>query len=544
MSITPKFSQLALDILNDRYLRKDEKGNVTETPEQMLHRVASCIANMEKTVENKIHWEEEFYEIMARLDFLPNSPTLMNAGRPEPHGQLAACFVVDVDDNMPSICEALRKQMLIHKTGGGTGFNFSKLRPKNAIVNSTNGKASGPVSFMRLFDLSTEVVQQGGMRRGANMAILNADHKDIKEFIACKDNNGQITNFNLSVGITDDFMKKACNNQDSKEAALLYDIAEHAWRSGDPGVVFLDAINRDNPCPELGRITATNPCGESPLLPDEACNLGSLNLSHYYNTETRVFDWNKFKKDIYTAVRMLDNIIDAGQYPLPEIAKSVRRTRKIGLGVMGFADLLYKMHVPYDSDAAEYTASTIMATLQNWAHQASEQLGDEKGTPEACRNLRRRNATVICIAPTGTLAILADCSSGIEPVFALAYTRTITKTDGTQETVDILHPAFAELVDDKEITDVGLKRICQTSYDIDPFDHVYMQSVFQKHTDLAVSKTVNMPAASTATAILHIYLEAWRLGCKGITIYRDGSKGEQVLTADSHGLPIPKCTTC
>ncbi len=328
----PNFSPLALDILRDRYLWRDAEGNVTETPQEMLYRVAKHVASAEKS-EERAYWSSRFYSLMADLDFLPNSPTLMHAGRPYPHGLLAACFVVWIDDSIESICGALRKQMRIHKTGGGTGFNFSKLRPKNSTVNSTNGRASGPVSFMRLFDLSTEVIQQGGMRRGANMAILNCDHPDIEEFISCKDEEGKITNFNLSVGLTDEFMRRAVLDPASSAAAQLRKIAEHAWRSGDPGVVFLDAINRDNPCPELGKIETTNPCGESPLLPDEACNLGSINLAHM--VKNGKVNWDKLANTISIAVRFLDDVIDVSQYPLPEIEAAVKKTRKIGLGVMG-----------------------------------------------------------------------------------------------------------------------------------------------------------------------------------------------------------------
>lgn len=877
MDTYPNFNALALDILKDRYLWKDDKGNLKETPVGLLVRVASTIAAAEEDSKNREYYAHVFYNMMARLDFLPNSPTLMNAGRPAPHGQLAACFVIGVEDSMEGICAALRKQMLIHKTGGGTGFNFSNLRPKNSQVHSTNGRASGPVSFMRLFDLSTEVVQQGGMRRGANMAILNADHPDIEDFILSKDEDGKIANFNLSVGITDEFMNKALDQPYGKEADLLDLIAVHAYMSGDPGVVFLDALNRDNPCPQLGKITATNPCvtgdtkiltdkgyrridecvgktvnvwngetfsevipkvtgenqpvmrvafsdgaelyctpyhkfhiqkgfskggteiikeakdlaigdaliktkypiiytvkqsmnkdeyylngfftgdgseyasgkkvlplygekkklapffsafgtaseeqknritvyvtkycqlrdkfwipvdehvqgrlswlagfidsdghrnskegsvaitsihrdfldevrlmlntlgvhasvlplkdaceklmpdgkggqkaykckksyrliisaseiaalvdlglqtkrvdlsditpnrnagrfvkvveiedanftkltadkvycftehqrhtgmfngiltgncGESPLLDNEACNLGSINLSNFYDTENDKIDYSRLMNVVWDAVRFLDNVIDAGQYPLPEIETAVKRTRKIGLGVMGFADLLFKMHVPYDSPQARLIAGGIMNFIQRNAVAASEAYGKEKGIPSACHHLNRRNATVTCIAPTGTLALLAGCSSGIEPVFSLSHARTITTVDGGKHTVDIFHPVYAELSKDMRITPSQLKRICVTAYNIAPLDHVKMQAVFQQYTDLAVSKTVNLPNEATVDDVLNVYIEAWKLGCKGTTVYRDGSKGTQVLTLKDGELPQPKCTTC
>lgn len=855
------FSPLALEILRDRYLHRDADGSITETPKQMLERVANSIAPDPETAK-------AYYDIMANLDFLPNSPTLMNAGRPAPHGQLAACFVIGIEDTMESICEALRKQMLIHKTGGGTGFNFSKLRPKNSTVNSTNGHASGPVSFMRLFDLSTEVIQQGGMRRGANMAILNADHPDIEEFISCKDQEGCITNFNLSVGISDDFMKTAVSNHHSPEAQLLYDIAKHAWKSGDPGVVFLDALNRDNHRPDLGVIDSTNPCvtgetriltdkgyrviadcvgekvkvwngtcfsevepkvtgehcevmditfsdgseltctpyhkffvqkkysrdghverkeaqrltigdklvktaypviepsricseadammyvngfftgdgcesggrqtlrlygvkrallshltlvesshgsitrdpinidlshvaglrpkfwipaehtvanrlawfsglvdadghrnskegslvvtsinrefllevrlmlntlgiaasvlplkdegmkllpdgrgsvkeyhikksyrlcisaasvvqlkrlgfetkrvdlsdiapnrnagrfvkvvkiertgkmadkvycfneplehtgvfngiltgncGESPLFPNEACNLGSINLSNMYNpNEPSGIDWKHLRHTITTATQMLDDIIDACQYPLPEIKKAVMETRKIGLGVMGWADLLIKLKIPYNSPEALKTANEIMGFIHSHARITADTLAANKS--------HTINETVTCCAPTGTLALLANCSSGIEPIFSLSHTRTITKGDGTKIDIQIFNPAYELLLPDNAITDEQLKKICVTAYNINYKDHIAMQAAFQKHTDLAVSKTINMSNEATADDIYNAYIMAWTQGCKGITVYRDGSRASQVLTIHKDALPEVKCSTC
>lgn len=537
----PNFSPLALEILHDRYLHRDSDGNVTETPKEMLIRVAKHVASAEEPTD-RVYWTSKFYAMMADLDFLPNSPTLMNAGRPFPHGQLAACFVVGIEDSMESICGALRKQMLIHKTGGGTGFNFSKLRPKNSTVNSTNGRASGPVSFMRLFDLSTEVIQQGGMRRGANMAILNCDHPDIEEFISCKDEEGKITNFNLSVGLTDEFMNRAIANPiASDEAHLLYKIAEHAWRSGDPGVVFLDIINHDNPCPQLGKIEATNPCGESPLLPGEACNLGSVNLAHM--VKGGEVDWGKLADTVETAVRFLDDVIDVSQYPLPEIEEAVKKTRKIGLGVMGWADMLYQLRIPYDSDEAEALADDVMTYISDAAWTASQRLALEKGSCPALRGMEQdrewRNATVTCIAPTGTLSLLADCSSSIEPIFANYHTRRVTLGDGTVVEKEIFNPHYEALVADPTLTTEQIDDIAKTAYQINWEWHIAHQTAFQLHTDLAVSKTINMPHDATVADVVAAYVAAWIQGCKGTTIYRDGSRSSQVLTE----APV-RCKEC
>ncbi len=522
----PEFNKSAREILVDRYLWKDDSGNPCETPEQMLMRVADHVASAEKTAPLRYMWADEYYDVMARLLFLPNSPTIMNSGRPAPHGQLAACFVIGIEDSMESICEAIRKQMLIHKSGGGTGFNFSNLRSCGSRVNSTNGRASGPISFMGLFDKATETVQQGGMRRGANMGILNVDHPDIREFIHCKDKDGTIANFNISVGVYDSFMQKAEADPAGPEAELLDEIAETAWRTGDPGIIFLDAVNRGNTTPELGPLTSTNPCGESPLYPNEACNLGSINLARMVTKDG--FDYELLERTAATATRFLDSVIDVNHYPLPEISEAVRHTRKIGLGVMGWADLLFRLRIPYDSDRALELAEKIMSVIRETAYRTSAELGREKGIPEALKHLGRRNATLTCIAPTGTIALLADCSSGIEPLFALEHTRVRTQVDGTKVVMRQVNRYYAEAL--KEGLPEGvIKSVFVTSHDVAPLSHVRTQGVFQKYTDLAVSKTVNLPHDSSVKDVLDSYVLAWKLGCKGITIYRDGSKSMQVL---------------
>ena len=510
MIIKPSFNKAALDILKDRYLWRDDEGKPVETPEQMLVRIANHVSSSEKTTPMQYMWADEYYEVMAKLLFLPNSPTIMNAGRPAPHGQLAACFVIGIEDSMESICEAIRKQMLIHKSGGGTGFNFSNLRSSGAKVNSTNGRASGPISFMGLFDKATETVQQGGMRRGANMGILNIDHPDIREFIHCKDKDGTITNFNISVGIFDDFMEKAQANPKGEEAALLLEIADCAWRTGDPGIIFLDAINRGNTTPNLGPLMSTNPCGESPLYPNEACNLGSINLARM--VKNGEFDYTLLKEVATTATRFLDSVIDVNHYPLPEIADAVKHTRKIGLGVMGWADLLFQLRIPYGSDESLVLADKIMGTIKAASLAASIALGEEKGIPEDLRHLGRRNATLTCIAPTGTIALLADCSSGIEPLFALEHTRVRTQIDGTKVVMKQVNRYYEKAMKENTPADV-LKDVFVTSHDVKPLDHVRTQGAFQAHTDLAVSKTINLPHDSSVQDVLDSYTLAWKEGC-------------------------------
>lgn len=526
MLLKPEFNKAAKEILNDRYLWRNNLGDPSETPKEMLMRVAEHVASAEKTTPLKYIWSDEYYNVMVKLLFLPNSPTIMNAGRPAPHGQLAACFVIGIEDSMESICEAIRKQMLIHKSGGGTGFNFSKLRGCGAKVNSTNGRASGPISFMSLFDKATETVQQGGMRRGANMGILNVDHPDVRDFIHCKDKDGTISNFNISVGVYDSFMEKVQADPQGEEAKLLDEIAETAWRTGDPGIIFLDAINRGNTTPNLGPLTSTNPCGESPLYANEACNLGSINLARMVKDSE--FDYKLLEETAAIATRFLDSVIDVNHYPLPEISEAVKQTRKIGLGVMGWADLLFQLRIPYGSESALILADKIMSTIKDTAHKISVELGVEKGIPEALKHLGRRNATLTCIAPTGTIALLADCSSGIEPLFALEHTRVRTQIDGTKVIMKQVNRHYAN-AQKEGLPEEVLRSVFVTSHDVAPLYHIRTQGIFQKYTDLAVSKTVNLPHESSVKDVLDSYVLAWQLGCKGITVYRDGSKSVQVL---------------
>ena len=565
-------SENAIRVLKRRYLRKNRKGKIIETPEQMFRRVAQHIAKAEKNYGNKSieeinRWEEIFFDMMADAKFLPNSPTLMNAGRPL--GQLAACFVLPVEDSMEGIFGALHHAALIHKSGGGTGFAFSRLRPKNSAVGTTGGVASGPVSFMKIFNTATEQVKQGGTRRGANMAILRVDHPDIMEFIFSKENSRELNNFNISVGVSDEFMQAVAKEEtydlidprDQKKVGMLnaaevyQTLVTQAWKNGDPGIIFLDRINRDNPTPQLGEIESTNPCGEQPLLPMEACNLGSINLAKFVleTGEGPIIDFEGLKQMVGWCVRFLDNTIDMSKYPLPAIDEMVRGNRKIGLGVMGFADMLYQLSIPYNSDEALETAETVMQFIQENAHEASQNLAQERGifpnwekSIYKDRNIKLRNATCTTIAPTGTLSIIAGCSSGIEPLFALSFVRNVMDNDKLLE----VNPYFEEVANDRrfysrelmdEIAKKGsikkfkqipkeVRKVFVTAHDVSPEWHIRMQAAFQKYTDNAVSKTVNLPKDATVNDVRQVYNLAYELGCKGVTIYRDGSKENQVLS--------------
>jgi len=581
-----KLSQNALRVLEKRYLMKDKEGKVIETPRALFRRVAKHIAKAELIYDAKADvsfWEKIFYKVVADLEFLPNSPTLMNAGREL--GQLSACFVIPVDDSMESIFDAVKYTALIHKSGGGTGFSFSRLRPERDRVGSTGGIASGPISFMRTFDVTTDVIKQGGMRRGANMAILNVDHPDILKFITVKGDPNALTNFNLSVAVTDEFMEAVRKGTDydlinpqsgavvgKLSAKEVFDkIVEMAWRTGDPGVVFIDEINRHNPTPELGKIESTNPCGEQPLLPFESCNLGSINLSKVVtqrNGEPKI-DYTRLSRIVRLAVHFLDDVIDVNQFPLPQIEERTRATRKIGLGVMGFADMLIQLGISYDSEQGLAIAEEVARFISEEANRASLELGEQRGVFPAFEGSvydvpdgpRFRNATRTTVAPTGSLSIIANCSSGIEPIFALSYVRHILEGE---ELVEV-NPYFEQVAKDRgfyspelmkdlalggKIRDIegipeDVKRIFVTAYDIAPEWHVKMQAAFQRSCDSAVSKTVNFAYEATPEDIANVYILAYEEKLKGITIYRDRSRESQVLTVgevatEAEGRLVPR----
>ena len=561
-------SENARAVLERRYLIRDEHGEAVETVDELFHRVADAVAAADVRFDplaDVADTAQSFYRMMTELDFLPNSPTLMNAGRPL--GQLSACFVLPVADSMEDIFDAIKNAALIHKSGGGTGFSFSRLRAKGSTVNSTGGVASGPISFMKVFNAATEAVKQGGTRRGANMGILRVDHPDILEFITCKNDTKEITNFNISVGLTEAFMEAAESGSEYElvdpasrrvtgrlNAREVFEaIVRSAWQTGEPGILFLDRLNKDNPCPGQGEIESTNPCGGQPLLPYEACNLGSINLvRHLRRTGTGyALDRAKLEQTIRTAVHFLDNVIEVNQYPLPEIDAMTKKTRKIGLGIMGFADMLLYLGIPYDSDEGVAMASQVMELVQTIGHQESQRLAQVRGPfPLFAESVYRdgaplRNATVTTIAPTGTLSIIAGVSSGVEPVFAYAYYRNVMDNTHLIETNQILRDKLTELglySDElmRQIIEHGslahvegipeaVKRVFVCAHDVSPIWHVKMQAAFQQFTDNAVSKTVNFPNSATQEEVAEVYRLAYELGCKGTTIYRDGSRDEQVL---------------
>ncbi len=614
----------AVKVLEARYLLKNEKGEIIETPREMFWRVARYVALVDilydedifdinkkqkerdvysdyvprnvtlsnyeremlqraysslnsdramkvsfndvlKILDEKWNTVEEtakkFYEIMVNIQFIPNSPTLMNANTSL--GQLSACFVIPIEDSIESIYNALKYTALIHKSGGGTGFSFSKLRPQGDIVGSTMGVASGPVSFMQIFDVSTDVIKQGGRRRGANMGILRVDHPDIFQFINAKGFEGKLKNFNLSVSVTDQFMDSVENDDDFElinprnrdvvsrvPARQIWNlIVSQAWKTGDPGVIFIDEINRKNPTPYLGEIEATNPCGEQPLLPYESCNLGSINLSKF--VENGAINWEKLRKVIKIAVQFLDNVIDANNYPLPQIEYMTKQTRKIGLGVMGFAEMLIKLGIPYASKEALEIAEKVMEFVEKVSHEASADIAKIKGTFYAWdrsvwydKGIMMRNATTTTIAPTGSISIIAGTSSGIEPLFGLVFIRQVLEGTELLEVNQLFEEELRKrnLYSEEIMREVAksgsiqhlnlpeeIKKIFLTSHDIDYHWHVLMQAVFQKHTDNAVSKTINMRNEATIDEVERAFMLAYKLKCKGITIYRDRSKREQVL---------------
>ncbi len=565
-----------MEVLKRRYLLKDDQRNIIETPSMLFRRVAHHIAGAERNFKSSSspdEAEEKFYQMMRNLEFLPNSPTLMNAGAAL--GQLSACFVLPVEDSIDGIFDALKDMAKIHQTGGGTGFNFSHLRPKKDLVASTKGEASGPISFMRIFDSATDVIIQGGRRRGANMGILRVDHPDIVEFIEAKLDKDRFTNFNLSVAITDRFMKALAEGRDFDlinprtrekvkkiKAKIVFDlIVNAAWLTGDPGLIFLDEINRRNPTPLVGPLEATNPCGELPLLPYESCNLGSINLGRMVRGNE--LDWKKLAEYVRWGVRFLDDVIEVNQFPLPQIKEITFANRKIGLGVMGFADLLIRLGIPYGTERAVRLAEKVMGFIHRESVKASVALAAERGvfpnyekSVYAPKNLEMRNATVNTIAPTGTISIIAGCSSGIEPLFAVSFVRTVLSGTRLFE----VNPIFEELARSRGfysqelIADIArsgslrkirgippdVKKIFVTAFDITPREHLETQAAFQRYSDNSVSKTINLPREATIEDIRKIYLSAYRLKCKGITIYRYGSKEDQVLSLEKGGEEMPR----
>ena len=573
----PELTDNALRVLAKRILARDQQGDIVETPEEMFRRVARSVSEVDLqhcAPTEAARSEEAFYRIMSGLEFLPNSPTLMNAGRKL--AQLSACFVLPVEDSMDGIFGTLRDTALIQKSGGGTGFSFSRLRPRDDTIHSTNGVSSGPVSFMRLFNFATEVTKLGGKRAGANMAILRIDHPDIEEFIAAKTNPLELNTFNISVAVTDEFIDKIKRgeqydliNPRTREISkqldarkVLDQIVDSAWRNGEPGVIFIDRINRDNPTPELGSIESTNPCGEQPLLSYESCVLGSINLARFHRDYA--IDYARLKEVVALAVHFLDNIIDASDYPIPQIAEITRLNRKIGLGVMGWADLLILLGIPYDSDAAIKLGEELMAFISREATLASINLAEKRGAfprwlqesmyktaedqPGSLRSQPRRNATVTTVAPTGTISLIANCSSGIEPIYSIAYRRLSFESDS----MTFVHPLFegyarehgffserlaARVAETGSLRDLDgvpadAARVFVTTHQIAPEWHVRMQAAFQRHIDAAVSKTINFPSHATTDDVRRTYLLAHELGCKGITVYRDGSREKQVLSTE------------
>ncbi len=539
-----KLTDNARVVLRKRYLLR-KPNSVLETPEELFRRVAHAIAEPDRlygNLESKGKVEEKFYTLLSSLEFLPNSPTLMNAGKPG--GQLAACFVLPIEDSVDSIFETLKQTAVIQKSGGGTGFNFSKLRPKNSYIQTTQGLSSGPISFISIFNSVTDTIKQGGTRRGANMAILNVDHPDIIEFIHCKESGG-LVNFNISVAVTDAFMKAAKKNEkypliypqsgsvagELNAADVLNQIVEAAWKTGDPGLVFMDRMNEFNPTPHIGKFESTNPCGEQILLPYEACNLGSINLTAILKDGE--IDWEKLSQVTKTAVHFLDNVIDANAYPIPQIEAITKANRKIGLGVMGLADLFAKKKIPYNSQQALDLADKLMSFIRENAMEASEELAQKRGAfPNFKGSIHDkpgrkplRNATVTTIAPTGTLSLIAGCSSGIEPIFARSYIKEVLEGEKLPE----VHPE-------------GIP----TAHEISAEWHVRMQALFQKYSDSAVSKTVNLAHTATVEDVHQAYSLAYELGCKGITVFRDRSKETQVLNIppkDIADLICPECKT-
>lgn len=579
-----KLSANAVKVLERRYLKRDEStGKIIETPGQMCRRVAENIALADRLYNKKADLkktEKEFYNMMVNLEFLPNSPTLMNAG--SEIQQLSACFVLPIEDSIVSIFDAIKETAKIHQSGGGTGFSFSKIRPKGDIVKSSMGVASGPISFMTIFNTSTDVIKQGGKRRGANMGILRVDHPDIMDFIVAKEKSDALNNFNISIGITEKFMEAVENDEEYDlinprtgevvtriNAQIVFNLlVTMAWKNGEPGIIFLDRINKDNPTPKIGEIESTNPCGEQPLLPYESCNLGSINLQKMLKKsgEKYEIDWNKFRKTVRSAVHFLDNVIDMNKFPTRNIEKMTLANRKIGLGVMGFADMLILLGVPYNSEEGIKIAEKVMKFIQDEGRKMSAELADKRRSfPNFSKSVfankgKMRNATITTIAPTGTISMIANCSSGIEPLFAISFIKNVM--DGTE--LVMVNPLFEEIAKQEGVYDIELmkkvarhgtvqhidgipdklKKVFVTAHDITPEWHVRMQAAFQKYVDNAVSKTVNFPSTAKTQEVEQVYILAYKLGCKGTTIYRDKSRSEQVLNIEAVNKPGSKCETC
>ena len=563
------FSNNALEVLKRRYLLKDENGDITETPKQLVERIANNIALADKNYgANEEQYEataKKFYDVMANLEFMPNTPTIMNAGTEVQ--QLSACFVLPVPDSIEGIFDSLKYQAIIHKSGGGTGFAFSRLRPANDMVKSTAGVSSGPVSFMRIFDAATQEIKQGGKRRGANMGILRVDHPDVLDFIVCKADMKTLTNFNISVAITSKFMealkhdesydlinprtKTACGQLRAREVFNL--IIQNAWLNGDPGLVFIDNMNATNPVPHLGDIEATNPCGEQDLLPFDSCNLGSIAVNRFIRADKKDFDWDRLKEAVYTTTHFLDNVIDMNRYPIPQIEEMSKNTRRIGLGVMGFADALYQMMIPYDAPEGLAKGEELMKFIRDAAIEKSVELAKTRGTFGAYKGsswekkgIKIRNSYVTTVAPTGTIGMIAEASGGLEPNFAICFIKNVM--DGTE--LVYTNAYFEEVAKERgfyskelmtEIAKVGtiqsftkeipadVRRVFVTAQDISPENHIRMQAAFQKHVCASVSKTINFSHSATMQDVETAYMLAYDLNCKGVTIYRDGSRDSQVL---------------